>query len=147
MCWYLLAQAKPRWLRKFRQHCKKKGRRLNIKISSNNSHALYFQMAFYIGKIAASEPDSCFHIIAKDTGFDPLKSKKILVSRVKFISEIPLLNIFIQSQHLKKRLLLWLTFHCVVHQSLELLKHLAVSSTHRLRSPYMPTFTESSRYV
>lgn len=51
-----------------------------IKISSNNSNALYFQMAFYIGKIAAAEPDSCFHINAKDTGFDPLKSKKILVA-------------------------------------------------------------------
>ena len=68
-----------------------------IKISSNGSNALDFHIAFYIGKIAALEPDSYFHIISKDSGFDPLiqhlKSKKILASRVKSISEIPLIKI------------------------------------------------------
>jgi hypothetical protein len=68
-----------------------------IKISSNGSNALDFHIAFYIGKIAASEPDSYFHIISKDSGFDPLiehlKSKKIIPSRVKSISEIPLVKI------------------------------------------------------
>ncbi|MFA0465716.1 PIN domain-containing protein [Vibrio breoganii] len=33
-----------------------------IKISSHSSNAQYFHMAFYIGKIAASEPDSYFYI-------------------------------------------------------------------------------------
>ena len=68
-----------------------------IKISSNGTNALDFHIAFYIAKIAASKPDLYFHIISKDSGFDSLiqylKSKKILASRVKSISEIPLVKI------------------------------------------------------
>lgn len=68
-----------------------------IKISSNGSNALDFHIAYYIGKIAAIEPDAYFHIISKDSGFDPLiqhlKSKKILASRAKSVAEIPLVKI------------------------------------------------------
>jgi PIN domain len=68
-----------------------------IKISSNGSNALDFQIAYYIGKIAADEPEAYFHIISKDSGFDPLiqhlKSKKVHASRVKSVSEIPLVKI------------------------------------------------------
>jgi hypothetical protein len=68
-----------------------------IKIASNGSNALDFHIAFYIGQLAAKEPESYFHIVSKDTGFDPLiqhlKGKKIQVSRVKSILDLPLLKI------------------------------------------------------
>lgn len=68
-----------------------------IKISSSGSNALDFHIAYYIGQIVAAEPEAYFHIISKDSGFDPLvqhlKSKKILASRVKTVAEIPLVKI------------------------------------------------------
>ena len=68
-----------------------------IQIEGNGPNALDFHIAFYIGNIAASDPDGHFHIISKDTGFDPLikhlKKKKIHVHREKDISEIPILKI------------------------------------------------------
>jgi len=64
-----------------------------IKISGNGSNALDFHIAYYIGQRAAADPAAYFHIISKDTGFDPLirhlRWKKIFVSRVKKISDIP----------------------------------------------------------
>lgn len=57
-----------------------------IKISGSGSNALDFHIAYYIGRLAAKEPEAYFHIVSKDTGFDPLlqhlKSKKISASRV-----------------------------------------------------------------
>lgn len=68
-----------------------------VKIEGNGPNALDFHIAFYIGQLAAKDPDSYFHIISKDTGFDPLirhlKSKKIFVQREKDILEIPLLKV------------------------------------------------------
>jgi hypothetical protein len=68
-----------------------------IKISGTGSDALDFHIAFYIGQLVEKDPNSYFHIISKDTGFDPLikhlKSKKILVHREKDLAEIPLLKI------------------------------------------------------
>ncbi len=68
-----------------------------IKISGNGPNALDFHIAFYIGHIAAIFPNSYFHIISKDTGFDPLikhlKQNKIFVQRHGDISRIPLLKI------------------------------------------------------
>ncbi len=67
-----------------------------IKISGNGSNALDFHIAFYIGQIAAAEPDAFFHIISKDTGFDPLiahlKTKKILACRSKDVTDIPIVK-------------------------------------------------------
>ena len=67
-----------------------------IKIEGNGPNALDFHIAFYIGKISNEDKDSYFHIISKDTGFDPLishlKTKKILVQREKDIMEIPALK-------------------------------------------------------
>lgn len=68
-----------------------------IQIDGNGPNALDFHIAFYIGEISARDSNCYFHIISKDTGFDPLirhlKSKKIYVQREKDISEIPLLKI------------------------------------------------------
>jgi PIN domain-containing protein len=68
-----------------------------IQIEGNGPNALDFHIAFYIGEISAKDNNCYFHIISKDTGFDPLikhlKNKKIYVQREKDISEIPLLKI------------------------------------------------------
>ena len=67
-----------------------------VRISGNGPNALDFHIAFYIGQLAAADPKGFFHVISKDTGFDPLiqhlKTKKILASRVKSIDEIPLVK-------------------------------------------------------
>ena len=67
-----------------------------IKISGNGPNALDFHIAFYIGQLAAEEPDAYFHIISKDTGFDPLvahlKTKRILASRWDSLDSVPLLK-------------------------------------------------------
>ena len=64
------------------------------KISGNGSNALDFHIAYYIGKLAQHDPVAYFHIISKDTGFDPLiqhlKSQKIGATRSKDIGDIPL---------------------------------------------------------
>jgi hypothetical protein len=68
-----------------------------IKIGGNGSNALDFHIAFYIGQLAERDPDAYFHIISKDTGFDPLikhlKENNILSRREKDLSEIPLLRV------------------------------------------------------
>lgn len=67
-----------------------------IKISGNGRNALDFHIAFYVGKLSAEDPDAHFHIISKDTGFDPLikhlKDKKIKIQRERDLAEIPLLR-------------------------------------------------------
>jgi hypothetical protein len=68
-----------------------------VKIGGNGQNALDFHIAYYIGELSSKNPDSYFHIISKDTGFDPLikhlKSRKIFVQRSKDLAEIPLLKI------------------------------------------------------
>jgi hypothetical protein len=68
-----------------------------VKISGNAKDALDFHIAYYIGELAAKEPDAYFHIISKDKGFDPLirhlKDRKIRVQREVDIGEIPLLQL------------------------------------------------------
>ena len=68
-----------------------------IKISGHGSDALDFHIAYYIGQLVATDPAAYFHIISKDTGFDPLiqhlRAKKIFISRATAISEIPLVKV------------------------------------------------------
>lgn len=67
-----------------------------IKISNTGPNALDFHIAYYLGQIAAKDPDATFHIVSKDTGFDPLiahlKTKKIRVSRSKEVTETPVIK-------------------------------------------------------
>jgi len=67
-----------------------------VKIGGNGKNALDFHLAFYIGELSTKEPDAYFHIISKDTGFDPLikhlKARKIRIQREKDLAEIPLLR-------------------------------------------------------
>lgn len=67
-----------------------------IKISGNGSNALDFHIAFYIGELASRHPNAFFHIVSKDTGFDPLiqhlKTRKILAGRSKSVVDIPIVK-------------------------------------------------------
>jgi len=67
-----------------------------IKITGNGPNALDFHIAYYIGKFSNEEPPPFFHIISKDTGFDPLiqhlKSKNIYSARSESIEEMPIVK-------------------------------------------------------
>ncbi|GGB99191.1 hypothetical protein GCM10007205_05630 [Oxalicibacterium flavum] len=63
-----------------------------IKISGIGPNALDFHIAFYIGRIAALDPQACFHIVSHDRGFDPLiahlKELGIAADRVEAVADI-----------------------------------------------------------
>ncbi len=67
-----------------------------VKISSTGSNALDFHIAYYIGRLATQDPTAYFHIISKDTGFDPLiqhlKTQKIFAARFKDVAEVGLVK-------------------------------------------------------
>jgi len=68
-----------------------------IKISGNGQNSLDFHIAYYIGQLSSKDPEGYFHIISKDTGFDPLikhlRAKKIRIHRESDLAEIPLIRI------------------------------------------------------
>ena len=68
-----------------------------IRISGSGQNALDFHIAFYVGELATRDPEANFHIISKDTGFDPLikhlKARKIRVQREKDLAAISVLRI------------------------------------------------------
>lgn len=68
-----------------------------IEISGSGQNALDFHIAYYIGRLAAADPNAHFHIISRDKGFDPLirhlRDRKIRVRREKDLAEIPALRI------------------------------------------------------
>lgn len=67
-----------------------------VKIEGNGSNALDFHIAFHLGRLSEQDPQAYFHIISKDTGFDPLvrylKSRNISAQRHKDLTDIPLLR-------------------------------------------------------
>ena len=68
-----------------------------VKINGNGKNALDFHIAFYIGKFSEMDKNLYFYIISKDTGFDSLisylRTLKIKIQRVEYISKIPILQI------------------------------------------------------
>lgn len=68
-----------------------------IQLSAGGKNALDFYIAYYLGDLATTEPRAKYHVISKDTGFDPLlehlKSKGVDVHRVADLAEIPDLRI------------------------------------------------------
>lgn len=64
-----------------------------ITLETAGNNALDFHIAYYIGALSAIESTAFFHIISKDSGFDPLlkylKGKKIFVQRSTCIADIP----------------------------------------------------------
>lgn len=43
-----------------------------VKLKSKAKNAVDFALAYYLGRAAVEDPTGCFHIIAKDGGYDPL---------------------------------------------------------------------------
>ena len=66
-----------------------------IEMMGTGHNALDFHIAFYIGRISATDKDAYFHIVSNDQGFDPLiahlKQEHIFADRVTKIEEIPAL--------------------------------------------------------
>ncbi len=64
-----------------------------ITLETSGSNALDFHIAYYLGILSANEPTAYFHIISKDTGFDPLiqhlRSNNIYSCRSASIEEMP----------------------------------------------------------
>jgi hypothetical protein len=56
-----------------------------VRVDASGPNALDFHIAFYIGELVAADATGYFHIISKDTGFDPLirhlQARKISISR------------------------------------------------------------------
>jgi hypothetical protein len=68
-----------------------------VTVEGNGRNALDFHIAYYIGRLAAENPDAFFHIVSKDTGFDPLirhlKARKVLCQRSPTVADIPLVKL------------------------------------------------------
>ena len=66
-----------------------------IEMMGAGHNALDFHIAFYIGRISATDKDAYFHIVSNDQGFDPLiahlKQEHIFADRVTKVEEIPAL--------------------------------------------------------
>lgn len=64
-----------------------------VVLETAGTNALDFHIAYYIGALSCEDPTAFFHIISKDTGFDPLikhlKGKKIFAQRSTCIADIP----------------------------------------------------------
>ena len=64
-----------------------------VLLATAGSNALDFHIAYYVGVLSASEPTAVFHIISKDTGFDPLlkhlKARGVRAHRSVRIADIP----------------------------------------------------------
>jgi hypothetical protein len=77
-----------------------------IKIEGSGKNALDFHIAYYVGDLVAKDPGAFFHIISRDSGFDPLikhlKSKKIKIQRERDLAEIPVLRISTATSHDEK---------------------------------------------
>lgn len=43
-----------------------------VQAGGSGNNAVDFHIAYYIGQLAATAPEAHFHVISKDTGFDPL---------------------------------------------------------------------------
>jgi hypothetical protein len=63
-----------------------------IQIEGRGPNALDMHIAYYIGKLAATDPGATFHVISRDRDYDPLirhlKTRHIECTRWKSIAEI-----------------------------------------------------------
>ena len=67
-----------------------------IRVSAAGRNALDFHIAYYLGRLAVSEPDAYFHVIAVDKGYDPLiehlRRKGIHATRCADVNDIPIVR-------------------------------------------------------
>jgi len=64
-----------------------------VVLETAGKNALDFHIAYYIGVLSGEDPSAFFHIISKDSGFDPLikhlKAKKVFAHRSTCIADVP----------------------------------------------------------
>jgi hypothetical protein len=64
-----------------------------IVLDTAGNNALDFHIAYYIGVLSTEDPSALFHVISRDTGFEPLirhlKARKIFAQRSASIADIP----------------------------------------------------------
>lgn len=62
-------------------------------LEKSGANALDFHIAYYLGVLGSADPQAFFHIISKDTGFDPLikhvKGRKVFSARSASIEAMP----------------------------------------------------------
>lgn len=67
-----------------------------VNMSGNGRNALDFHIACYLGELVSRDAQGHFHIISRDTGFDPLirhlQDRNISVRREEDLAEIPVLR-------------------------------------------------------
>lgn len=63
-----------------------------VRLTSSGKDALDLALAYYVGQAAAVDPTAYFHIVSKDTGFDPLiehlRTRRIRVQRHEDFSSL-----------------------------------------------------------
>lgn len=63
-----------------------------VHIEGRGPNALDMHIAYYIGRLAAKDPDAAFHIISRDRDYDPLishlTSQRIVCTRWKSVAEM-----------------------------------------------------------
>jgi hypothetical protein len=64
-----------------------------VLLDGSGANALDFHIAYYVGLLAAQDSAAAFHIISRDTGFDPLlkhlKAKGVFAQRTTSIAAMP----------------------------------------------------------
>lgn len=64
-----------------------------VRLQTPGRNALDFHIAYYLGALVASDSEGFFHIISRDTGFDPLvrhlKEKNVFCARSVAIEAMP----------------------------------------------------------
>ena len=64
-----------------------------VRLASTGRNALDFILTYYVGRAVAFDPTGCFHIVSRDTGFDPLiehlLSKRIDARRHESFATLP----------------------------------------------------------
>jgi hypothetical protein len=64
-----------------------------VKVARPGTNALDFHVVYYLGRLAAADPDGFYHLISKDTGFDSLiehlNAQRILAARSESIEAMP----------------------------------------------------------
>ena len=117
-----------------------------IRLKSSGRNALDFALAYYLGRAVLADPCGCFHIISKDTGYDPLiehlRSKRISIhrhdnftnltldARAKLGTQTP--PIAVQKQKIGSKPKIQLSI--LDQQELRVLEHLRKATTTRPRN-------------
>lgn len=64
-----------------------------VLLETAGNNAVDFHIAYYVGVLSSEDPSAYFHIISKDSGFDPLikhlKGRKIFAQRSICIADMP----------------------------------------------------------